>query len=56
MDNRGNRLMVTQESAINTPAIAAAHVIKRYNARAQDEISFEVRNGFVEPVSGTCIF
>ncbi|XP_064651535.1 uncharacterized protein LOC135502535 isoform X4 [Lineus longissimus] len=42
MDNRGNRLMVTQESAINTPAIAAAHVVKRYNARAQDEISFEV--------------
>ncbi|XP_074652867.1 uncharacterized protein LOC141907189 [Tubulanus polymorphus] len=42
MDNRGNRLMVTNESAINTPAIAAAHVIKRYTARAPDEICFEV--------------
>lgn len=42
MDNRGNRLIVTDDSAINTPAIAAAHVIKRYTANAGDEISFEV--------------
>ncbi|ELT99638.1 hypothetical protein CAPTEDRAFT_138243 [Capitella teleta] len=42
MDNRGNHLMVTDDSAINTPAIAAAHVTKRYTARAPDEISFEV--------------
>ncbi|XP_014665344.1 PREDICTED: rho GTPase-activating protein 32-like, partial [Priapulus caudatus] len=43
LDNRGNRLLVTDESsAINTPAIAAAHVVKRYTAQAADEISFEV--------------
>ena len=43
MDNRGNRLIVTDESAINTPAIAAAHVIRRYQSMAADEVSFEVR-------------
>ena len=42
MDNRGHRMIVTDDSAINTPAIAAAHVIRRYTAQAADEISFEV--------------
>ncbi|XP_076322325.1 uncharacterized protein LOC143231655 isoform X3 [Tachypleus tridentatus] len=42
LDNRGNRLIVTDEAAINTPAIAAVYVIKRYTAQATDEISFEV--------------
>ena len=42
MDNRGNRLIVTDDSAINTPAVAAGHVTKRYNAQAPDEISFQV--------------
>uniref|UniRef100_T1IL19 Rho-GAP domain-containing protein n=1 Tax=Strigamia maritima TaxID=126957 RepID=T1IL19_STRMM len=42
LDNRGNRLIVTDESAINTPAVAAAYVVKRYQAQASDEISFEV--------------
>ncbi|KAK2191607.1 hypothetical protein NP493_50g04042 [Ridgeia piscesae] len=42
MDNRGNRLIVTDDSAINTPAVAAAHAIRRYSAKALDEISFEV--------------
>ena len=42
MDNRGNRLIVTDDSAINTPAVGAAHVTKRYIAQAADEISFEV--------------
>jgi len=46
MDNRGNRLIVTDDSAINTPAVAAAHAIRRYSAKALDEISFEVSHNF----------
>ncbi|KAK7499835.1 hypothetical protein BaRGS_00008926, partial [Batillaria attramentaria] len=42
MDNRGNRLLAVDDSGINTPAIAAAHAIKRYNAQAADEISLQV--------------
>ncbi|XP_028838990.1 rho GTPase-activating protein 32 isoform X3 [Denticeps clupeoides] len=42
LDNKGNRLLVHEESSINVPAIAAAHVIKRYIAQAADELSFEV--------------
>ncbi|XP_039190447.1 rho GTPase-activating protein 32 isoform X1 [Crotalus tigris] len=42
IDNKGNRLLVHEESSINVPAIAAAHVIKRYIAQAGDELSFEV--------------
>ncbi|XP_063058317.1 rho GTPase-activating protein 32 [Engraulis encrasicolus] len=42
LDNKGNHLLVHEESSINVPAIAAAHVIKRYNAQANDELSFEV--------------
>lgn len=42
LDNRGNRLLATDDSGINTPAIAAAHAIKRYTAQAPDEISLEV--------------
>lgn len=42
IDNRGNRLLVNEEASINVPAIAAAHVIKRYTAQANDELSFEV--------------
>ncbi|GFO47021.1 rho GTPase-activating protein 32 [Plakobranchus ocellatus] len=42
MDNRGHRLVATDDSGINTPAIAAAHVVKRYNAQAADEISLQV--------------
>ena len=36
-------MLVTDESPINVPGIAAAHVIKRYTAQAVDEISLEVR-------------
>ncbi len=43
MDNRGNHLIAVDDSAINTPAIGAGHVIKRYAAQAADELSFEVR-------------
>lgn len=46
LDNRGNRLLVPEESAINTPAVGAAYVIKRYSAQATDEISFEVKYYF----------
>ncbi|XP_019903941.2 rho GTPase-activating protein 32 isoform X2 [Esox lucius] len=42
VDNKGNHLLVHEESSINVPAIAAAHVIKRYTAQAADELSFEV--------------
>ncbi|XP_065055812.1 GTPase-activating protein CdGAPr-like isoform X2 [Rhopilema esculentum] len=44
LDNHGNHLVVMEadDSAINVPAIAAAHVIKRYVAQAPDEISLEV--------------
>ncbi|XP_021375956.1 uncharacterized protein LOC110464834 isoform X2 [Mizuhopecten yessoensis] len=42
LDNRGNRLLAMDDSGINTPAIAAAHAIKRYTAQAPDEISLEV--------------
>lgn len=45
LDNRGHRLIVTDDSDINTPAVAAAYVVKRYIAQAQDEISFEVSEG-----------
>ena len=42
IDNRGNHLVAVDDSGINTPAIAAAHAIKRYTAQAADEISLEV--------------
>ncbi|KXJ29659.1 Rho GTPase-activating protein 32 [Exaiptasia diaphana] len=42
LDNHGNHLLLTDESAINVPAVAAAHVIKRYTAQGADEISLEV--------------
>uniref|UniRef100_A0A8D2J9F0 Rho GTPase activating protein 33 n=1 Tax=Varanus komodoensis TaxID=61221 RepID=A0A8D2J9F0_VARKO len=42
IDNHGNRLLVNEEASINVPAIAAAHVVKRYIAQASDELSFEV--------------
>ena len=42
IDNRGNHLVAVDDSGINTPAIAAAHVVKRYTAQAADEISLEV--------------
>ncbi|TRY78083.1 hypothetical protein TCAL_16720 [Tigriopus californicus] len=41
LDNRGHRLIVTDDGAINTPAVAAAYVVKRYTKQAPDEISFE---------------
>ena len=42
MDNRGNRLMVTDDSEINTPAISAGHVVKRYTGQAPDELTIQV--------------
>ena len=43
MDNRGNRLLVTDDSsAINTPAVSAGHVVKRYQAQAPDELTLQV--------------
>ena len=43
LDARGNRLLGGDDSDINTPAVAAALVGKRYVAQATDEISLEVR-------------
>ncbi|KAL5020419.1 hypothetical protein ScPMuIL_003311 [Solemya velum] len=42
IDNRGNQILALDDTGINTPAIAAAHTIKRYSAQATDEISLEV--------------
>ncbi|TRY82730.1 hypothetical protein DNTS_005487 [Danionella cerebrum] len=42
IDNHGNRFLLKEEASLNVPAIAAAHVIKRYTAQASDEISIEV--------------
>ncbi|XP_037084790.1 rho GTPase-activating protein 33-like [Pollicipes pollicipes] len=42
LDGRGHRLLVGDDSDINTPAVAAALVGKRYVAQASDEISLEV--------------
>ncbi|KYO30362.1 rho GTPase-activating protein 33-like [Alligator mississippiensis] len=42
VDNHGNRLLVNEEASINVPAIAAAHVVKRYAAQTPGELSFEV--------------
>ncbi|XP_067102911.1 rho GTPase-activating protein 32-like [Osmerus mordax] len=42
IDNKGNHLLVAEEASINVPAIAAAHVTKRYTAQATDELTFEV--------------
>ena len=43
MDNRGNRIIVSDtDSAINTPAVGAAHVVSSYAANAPDELSLEV--------------
>ncbi|KAM9853590.1 rho GTPase-activating protein 32 [Aulostomus maculatus] len=42
IDNKGNHLLVSEEASINVPAIAAAHVTKRYIAQATDELTFEV--------------
>ena len=42
VDNKGYHLIATEDSAINTPAVAAGHVIKRYTGQARDELTFEV--------------
>ncbi|XP_062841716.1 rho GTPase-activating protein 33 [Trichomycterus rosablanca] len=42
IDNHGNRFLLKEEASLNVPAIAAAHVVKRYTAQASDEISIEV--------------
>ncbi|XP_042746878.1 rho GTPase-activating protein 33-like, partial [Lagopus leucura] len=40
-ENNGKPLLVREESSLNIPAIAAAHVIKRYVAQAPGELSLE---------------
>ncbi|KTG24407.1 hypothetical protein cypCar_00007782 [Cyprinus carpio] len=42
IDNHGNRFQLKEEASLNVPAIAAARVIKRYTAQANDEISIEM--------------
>lgn len=48
IDNKGNHLLVSEEASINVPAIAAAHVTKRYTAQATDELTFEVTSVIYE--------
>ena len=43
LDNHASRLLLSEEASLNIPAVAAAHVVKRYTAQAPDELSFEVR-------------
>ncbi|OQV23783.1 Rho GTPase-activating protein 32 [Hypsibius exemplaris] len=42
LDNRGYRLVASDDSAINTPAVAACKVVKRYVQQASDELNLEV--------------
>ena len=42
LDNHGNRLLALDDSGINTPAIAAAHTVRRFDAQAMDDISLQV--------------
>ncbi|XP_065206720.1 GTPase-activating protein CdGAPr isoform X2 [Planococcus citri] len=44
LDNRGRRILVTDgdNCPINTPAVAAAYAVKKYQAVAADEISFDI--------------
>ncbi|CAG7836078.1 unnamed protein product [Allacma fusca] len=42
LDNRGRHIVASDDSAINTPAVAAACALRKYTAQATDEISFEV--------------
>ncbi|ESN97242.1 hypothetical protein HELRODRAFT_85587, partial [Helobdella robusta] len=43
MDNKGNRVILPDsESAINIPAVAAAHSIRNYVAQSADELSLNV--------------
>lgn len=58
---------VKDESAINTPAVAAAFAIKCYNARNEDEISLEVsllsasrflceeKDTCIQSITGCCV-
>lgn len=44
IDNRGRNLVAAlgESADINIPAVAAAHVIRRYTAQSVDELSLEV--------------
>ena len=36
-------MLLSDDSAINVPALAAARVVRRYTAQVYDELSLEVR-------------
>lgn len=40
------RLIISDDSDINTPAVAAAYATKKYSKKANDEIAFEVSLDF----------
>lgn len=44
VDNKGNRLLDTESSFINTPGVAVALVRKRFESKDFDEISLDVGN------------
>ena len=54
LDNRGHRLIVSEDGAINRPAVAAAYAVKKYDKQAPDEISFEVRHFGTFCLNGYC--
>lgn len=56
IDNKGNHLLVSEEASINVPAIAAAHVTKRYTAQATDELTFEVTSPSWKDIRSTIVF
>ena len=42
LDNRGHYLVISDDSEVNIPAIAAAHVTTAFEARDLDQLSLEV--------------
>uniref|UniRef100_A0A914XF21 Uncharacterized protein n=1 Tax=Plectus sambesii TaxID=2011161 RepID=A0A914XF21_9BILA len=42
LDSRGNRFMPAEETPINTPAVAAAFVVREYTASACDELTLKL--------------
>jgi hypothetical protein len=42
LDSRGNRFMAAEETPINTPAIAAAFVVREHTATSCDQLNLKV--------------
>lgn len=46
---------MSEEASINVPAIAAAHVTKRYTAQATDELTFEVNHYYIRHIKNVSL-